>query len=50
MIVIITILTQLVNYTLVTHNTVKHENPIELKDQNSPQRPLLHIETVSLSN
>ena len=38
---IITILTQLVNYTLVPHNT---------KRPDTQQKPLSHIETVSLLN
>ena len=33
MILIVTILTQLVNYALVVHNTVNGKNSIKLKDQ-----------------
>ena len=45
----VTILTQLVNYMLVTHNT-KNVKTTEVKRPNSPQKPLSHIETVSLLN
>ena len=41
------ILTQLVNYALVPHNTKNWSFNLW---PNSPQKPLLHIETVSLSN
>ena len=49
MTLIITILTQLVNYALVVHNTVNVKTP-SVKRPNSPQKPLSHIENVSLSN
>ena len=43
------ILTQLVNYVLAPHNTGNMKTP-SIKRPDSPQKPLLHVETVSLSN
>ena len=49
MTLIIIIQTQLVNYTLVPHNTENVKTP-SIKRPNSPQKPLSHIRTVSLLN
>ena len=43
------ILTQLVNYALAPHNTENVRTPY-IKGPNSPQKPLSHIESVSLLN
>ena len=43
----LTILTQLVNYMLAPHNTKNWSFNLR---PNSPQKPLSHIETVSLLN
>ena len=49
MTLIVTTLTQLVNYVLVPHNAENMKTP-QVKRPNSPQKPLLHIKTVSLLN